>query len=291
MRIIKEDKNKAMPKGRKLHCELFDSLGEFIKYAQTNPKTGSSDKPYQEDWHGPHAKSLKATCELATEGWTELRPRVDNILTDVTERLADKLSELYKPMYDFGGAYVDMGRFVEGDPECMVNFSASADNGIGRVIKVVVAGTASAYIQAEWLMARGVAVLSLIDTINKLGFGVELWWDSTISGDENNAYTTAVKLHDSADTLDINSVMFALAHPSMLRRLTFSVQEQSETAHQQHATLGSGYGVPHKMGLPMVDDYDVIVEKLQDGSGDIVRDPMGWVMQTLKGMELIPSDI
>lgn len=288
MRIINDEKNKH-------HYEVFDYLGDFVKFAKDNPNPLSSDKEYDDTWHGPSATTLQDACTMATEGWTELRPEVDNVLNDVTERLADRLADLYKPTYDFGGAYVDMGRYVEGDPECMVNFQATADKAVGRVVKVVIAGTASWNIKQEWLMRRGVAVLSLIDTINKLGFGIELWWDSTVAGkraDKYDCFTTAVKLHDSEDSLDINSVMFALAHPSMLRRLTFSVQEQSEFATAQGAVgAGGGYGSPSRMGMPNIDDYDVVVDKLQDGHGDIVNDPMGWVMTTLKGLELVPETV
>lgn len=274
---------------KKLHAELFDSFGEFVRYAKENINRQSSDKRYDKDWHGPHAESLDSACNLASKGWDEIRPQVDNILGDVTDRLADRLADLYKPMYDFGGAYVDMGRYVEGDPECMVNFSATADNAMGRVVKVVVAGTASHYIDPNDIIKRGIAVLALIDTINKLGFGVELWWDSTIEGTGKGIYSTAVKLHDSADTLDINSVMFSLAHPSMLRRLTFSVQERSTKAKEQG--VGGGYGIPHDMGTVVLNDYDVIVEKLQNGRGDIVNNPLAWVMSTLKGLELIPETV
>lgn len=290
MRIITNHKSEKL--GTKtLHAELFDSFGEFVRYAKENETNRqSSDKRYDKDWHGPHAESLDSACELALKGWDEIRPDVDNILGDVTDRLADRLADLYKPTYDFGGAYVDMGRFVEGDPECMVNFSATADNAMGRVVKVAIAGTASASIDPKHIIKRGIAVLALIDTINKLGFGVELWWDSTIEGrSTKKIYSTAVKLHDSADTLDINSVMFSLAHPSMLRRLTFSVQERSETANEQG--VGGGYGIPHDMGSPAINDYDVLVEKLQNGYGDIVQNPLEWVMTTLKGLELVPETV
>lgn len=281
MRVINEEN-----KGRRFHAEVWDSYGEFVKYARNNDNPLSSDKHYDRKWHGEGSENLANACTLASDGWTSVRPQVDNLLTEVTERLADRLADLYKPAYDFGGAYVDMGRFVEGDPECMVSFHATSDRAIGRVVKVVVAGTASCDIEGDWLTRRGIAILALIDTVNKLGFGVELWWDSTISGD-GGTYTTAVKLHDSSDTLDINSVMFSLAHPSMLRRLVFSVQEQSKYARQQG--VPGGYGRPHDMGMPKLDNFDVMVEKLQNGNGDIVRRPMEWVMSTLKGLELIPA--
>jgi hypothetical protein len=268
------------PSKNKARIEYFNSFGEMYNYAKDNDSPQSSNGN-SEQWAG--TKSLAKACDLARNGWTEIRPEVDELLNDLTERLADKLDSLYKPQYDFGGAYVDMGRFVEGDPECMVTFQAVPEGAMGRVIKIAVSGTASAYIDAEDIKKRGVAIISLVDTINKLGFGVELWWDSTI--EHTGRHCTAVKLHDSADTLDINSVMFALAHPSMLRRLTFSVQEQSSNAKQQN--VGGGYGRPSTMGIVEAFDFDVTVEKLQDGHGDIVRNPMAWVMTTLKGLDII----
>jgi len=268
------------PTKNKARIEYFNSFGEMYNYAKDND-TPKSSNGNSEAWAG--TKSLAKACDLARNGWTEIRPMVDELLGDLTERLADKLDNLYKPMYDFGGAYVDMGRFVEGDPECMVTFQAVPEGAMGRVIKIAVSGTASAYIDAEDIKKRGIAIISLVDTIAKLGFGVELWWDSTI--EHTGRHCTAVKLHDSADTLDINSVMFALAHPSMLRRLTFSVQEQSSNAKQQN--VGGGYGRPSTMGIVEAFDFDVTVEKLQDGHGDIVRNPMAWVMTTLKGLDII----
>ena len=267
----------------KLRVESFDSFGDFYNYAKDNDTPQASNKDEYNNWSG--TKSLAKACDLARNGWTAVRPEVDELLSDLTDRLADKLDNLYKPMYDFGGAYVDMGRFVEGDPECMVTFQSVPEGAMGRVIKLVVAGTASSFIDPEHIRKRGVAVISLVDTINRLGFGVELWWDSTITGKDGRDHSTAVKLHDSSDTLDINSVMFALAHPSMLRRLTFSVQEQSSTAKEQG--VGGGYGTPANLGTAKIMDFDVTVEKLQDGSGDIVRNPFQWVLTTLKGLDII----
>ena len=94
--------------------------------------------------------------------------------------------------------------------------------------------------------------------------------------------------HDSSEVLDINTIMFGLAHPSMLRRLTFSVQERSEFAKEQG--VGFGYGTPADIGIAKIDDYDVVVEKLQDGKGDIVANPFAWVMSTLKGLDVIGKD-
>lgn len=270
----------------KHHYEVFGSLGEFAKYAIANETPKSSNKPESfEDgtsWQGGTA-TLTEACDVARNGYNAIRSDVDSILDKVTERLDMKLSEHYVTEYATSGSSVDMGRFVTGEPECMLEFLPESSATMGRVVKIIVAGTASASISASHIIARGVAVVALLETVHKMGVGVELWWESCIEGTDK-AYSTVVKLHDSNDHLDIDSVMFSMAHPAMLRRLTFSVQERSEFARQQG--VGGGYGYPHDLAYTKIQGYDVVVEKLQNGRGDIVNDPFAWVLSTVQGLGL-----
>lgn len=275
MRIISEPKRRY---------EIFDSLGEFSALAKSNQSPESSNGS-DAKWYG-NTHSLTEACNLASNGWSEIRPEVDAILVQLQDRLAEKFSTMYVTEYATSGAGVDMGRFVTGEPECMVEFMPQNQASMGRVVKILVAGTASSDIKADDIKRRGTAVLALVDTIHKMGVGIELWWESTIKGSDSGTHSTVVKLHDSSDALDIDSVMFSLAHPAMLRRLTFSVQEQSEAKKAQNATMGQGYGSPHDMQMTKQEEFDVVVEKLQDGYGDICRDSFGWVMTTVQGLGL-----
>lgn len=272
MRIISEPKRRY---------EIFDSLGEFASVAKGNTAPQSSNGNTAK-WAG--SENLVEACNLASNGWSEIRPEVDAILVQLEDRLAEKFSTMYVTEYATSGAGVDMGRFVTGEPECMVEFMPQSQASMGRVVKIIVAGTASSGIDAEDIKRRGIAVLALVDTIHKMGVGIELWWESSIKGYKKGSHSTVVKLHDSNEPLDIDSVMFSLAHPSMLRRLTFSVQELSQESDDQG--VGSGYGSPHDLQYTKQEEFDVTVEMLQSGTGDIVRDPFAWVMTTVQGLGL-----
>lgn len=275
-------------KGSKVRVEMFDSFGEFVDYAKHNPSPDSSNKD-ADKWAG--SASLQDAADMARKGYGEIRPQVDSLMAVLQERIAERFGERFVTEYSVTGGTVDMGKFVTGDPECMLDWKAEPSASMGRVVRVCMAGTASANIPAEHIIRRGTAVVALLDTLHKLGVGLELWWDSTISGDTTedgiNRFSTAVKLHDSSEPLDIDNLMWAVAHPSMLRRLTFSVQEQSETKKEQHAIAGWGYGTPDDMGLPEDPDgsFDVTVERLQRGYGEgIVEDPVKWVISTVEGL-------
>ena len=78
-------------------------------------------------------------------------------------------------------------------------------------------------------------------------------------------------------------MMYAVCHPSMLRRLAFGAIEQMPS--EMFVSYRHGYGTPSEMIRK--DGYDVAVEKLQDGHGDLVRDPVAWVLSTVKGLDLV----
>ena len=262
--------------------ESFDSMHEFINMAQSNPNPQSSDGN-SESFAG--TASLKDACTLAHNGWTEVRPDVELLFNDLEARIADKISDKFLTYNDVAGSEIDMGMYVSGVPEHMISFSPVLEATMGRVIKIHISITASASIPKEQIMARGVAVCALVDTIHKLGVGVEIWGEDAIVGQNSKLFGTRVLIHDSSEMLDIDNVMFALAHPSMLRRLTFSIQEQSPNAKAQG--VGGGYGTPTDLS-PM--EADVKIERLQRGTGDIIAKPVEWVISTVTGLGLIESE-
>lgn len=271
--------------GTKSHrLEVFDSLHEMVDYAKANPLSKRKSSDEKSDWRTDWAKSasLDEAVAMAHVGYAEVRPQVESLMEIMEERLAERFGNRFVTEYAVSGGTVDIGKFVTGEPECMLEWVSEPAASMGRVVKVAVAGTASSSIKPEDMIRRGTAVVALLDTLHKLGVGLELWWDSTITGSDRRDHSTVVKLHDSSNPLDIDDLMWAVCHPSMLRRMTFGVQERSETAKAQG--VGGGYGTPANMGITKVQDFDVVVEKLQNGSGDIVQDPLAWVISTVEGL-------
>jgi hypothetical protein len=81
--------------------------------------------------------------------------------------------------------------------------------------------------------------------------------------------------------MDIDELMFALANPSMLRRITFSVRELAGcgSSHSYGATTHTEYAA----------DYgaDIRIERLKERFSTMMENPVEWVVSTIKGMELI----
>lgn len=267
----------------KNHIESFDSLYAMAQYAKANKSPESSDK---DSFKFTHTNNLAEACDLALKGWDECRPQVDALLSELQDRINSVMSDHYVVQHDVAGADVNMGLFMAGEPECMMQFVSEPQARMGRVVKVLVNGVTNASTSKENIIKRGVSVLALVNTLHLMGVGIELWFESCITGNDYKAYSTCVKLHDSSQPLDIDNVMFALAHPSMLRRLVFSVQEQSKFQMQQNAHRGSGYGACTDLNLHKFIDFDVTVERLVY-SDETTNNPLGWIVDKVTGLGLV----
>lgn len=268
----------------KVQFTEFDSLGDFIRYAKDNPTPKESNQAKRDSFN--YTDTLSDACNLALHGWDEIRGEVDAQLDELVEHINDAFGEFYVSEHSTSGAFVDMGRFVTGEPECMVAFVSEPQARMGRVVKIVMNAVVSGHVNADLIKKRGIAILALVDTIHKLGVGIELWWEESMTGGKQE-FSTLTKLHSSEEPMDINSLMFSLAHPDMLRRLQFSVQEQHKEWKAQGAYIGGGYGHIHDLFSPKHRDYDVVVEKLQNGNQTIVANTLQWVLSTVQGLGLV----
>ena len=289
MQVIKDAKS-IYAKG-KMWIETWDSLAECLNYAGANSAPKSSDK-YRGDktWAGG-TDSLREAVDLGHKGYDKIRPQVERMFTEMESQLADRLEVAFQTQFAVTGAVVDVGRYLGGEPECMIDFIPEPSSRMGRVVKILVNGSASSRIDGDDIIKRGVVVCALVDCIHKLGMGVEVYVefptnDKHINDPKGNVHTALVKLHDSQQMLDINNLMFALCHPAMLRLIQFSVLEQTDCDYAREST-SSGYGYPSALECGDRIGADVRVEMLQSGNEAIINKPVDWVMSTLSGLQVL----
>jgi len=271
-----------------VYIESFDSLGDAVRHANDVGKvTGSSHRPASV-WSG--GVSYDDAVQLATDGWHDVRPDVDRLFHNLEDQIMANMDEQFATVYGYSGDMVDMGRYVAGDPECMVDYVTEPSARMGRVVKVLVNMSASSSVKAETLLKRGVAVTALVDVLHKLGVGIELWVEMPTARDGVNVgakYSQLVKMHDSSEMLDIDNLMYGMCHPSMLRRIGFALHEGSAWKHAKH-TLSHNYGYPANVQCAEIVGADVVVGLTQDAdAGGWQSNPVGWVLGTVQGLDLV----
>jgi hypothetical protein len=273
------------------YIEQFDSVHEALTVAISNQSPKSSNKEGRTDWNG-YTPSLENAVTLGYEGWAEVRPEVERQFGELETQIAEKLDTMFTVFNNVVGGCVDVGTYLSGRPDCMIDFMPEEQDRMGRVVKIVVNLTASAYVTGETLKKRGIVACALIDAIHKLGVGVEIWAEMAIStkfDKPSDAYSALIKVHDSSEMMDINNIMFGLCHPAMFRRVGFSLLELSGWEHAEELTRNS-YGYPAPIQTQQHVGADVLVDRAQDATGDWEKDPIAWVMSTLKGLGLLGED-
>ena len=271
----------------KLWLDEFESLHESLVYAGANTDRRSSDKERDSSWAG--SKSLDDAVKLGIDGYTDIRPQVDEMFSKMEEHINMSLGDVFEMKHDFGGDSVDIDRFLMGVPECMIDYESTPAGRMGRVVRVLVNGAASSAVSPERIMQRGVLACALVDTLSKLGVGVEVWLESaTLDHNTGEKHSQLIKMHSSEERLDIDNLMFALAHPSMLRRIGFSILERTQWMPAKRiAQDGAGYGRPTDLLMAEHIQADVCVDRIENATGDAVKDGVAFIMQTVTGLSLI----
>ena len=214
--------------------KTFETFESFIEQSLVVPSKQDSSSSRQDrlgsdPWHGTN--TFEQAVALARRGWPEgaaaaleLRAEVESAVRD----LINARSTSYT--FDVAGEFVDVGRFLSGEPECFGSESQDYGNTVRPVVKIVANLAASGSVSTKSLYVRGAAIVAAIDILESLGRRVEVWiaHGSTKSrrGGQSNVHETHVLVKKADQPLDVDRLAFAVAHPSTLRRLCFSIMEQ-----------------------------------------------------------------
>lgn len=225
-------------------------------------------------WYG--GWSFKKTLQRARgEGYSEALPEVEQLVSHVEKTVdTDRHISTFESRFDVAGAEVDMGRFLSGEPECMVESSPIRIARKGRCVRIVVPVAYSAFTDPAVVRARGAAIVALCDILARAQHPLEVWAVLACSGDAGKSrYVPAVLVQAADQPLDMGRIMLALAHPSMFRRLGFSFGEHESVEVRQHFGYHErgGYGYPSweakASDLPPADGETIVLPWLS-GQGE-----------------------
>lgn len=227
----------------------FDTF-EYFDCAINAPETGDLDErasrcadKYHTNWTG--TKSFEDAANLALHGWSEGLAQIEKITAQIDHVIGSKI-ERPSAVYDIVGSCVDVGRFITGEPDCMMSFQPDEVTAHGKIVRVVLNFAASCSVSPEVLMGRGAAICALLQGLQSAGMSVELELAMAVDDYSDEKYIQSITAKRSTDVLELDRVAFICAHPSMLRRMSFAVSEKEpmKVREQFGFIEGSGYGRP-----------------------------------------------
>jgi hypothetical protein len=262
----------------------FEDLFSFWKYAmqESNANNKSSRKNSEINWSG--GLTWEEAKRTALSGWADGMKEIEKYQAKISPIIAQKVLRPLQ-IYSQVGYCVDVGAFLANEPECFISREFEERNYPGRVYKVVCSISFSAAIQPATIIQRGAMICALIDAIEYAGHRAEVFCNQAVSANsydrtgKNKAsgwleISTTVK--KANQPLEMTDLAFCLAHPSMLRRIMFSVAEVEGWSDVVH-----NYGYPAEA----TDKGDIYIREVF--SGTVSDDAaINWVLEELEKLEI-----
>jgi hypothetical protein len=269
------------------HKEEFSSFAEFAdKSANGQSQLNHGDRHSRTGDAGWAGCTWDEAVKLSKYGWAEGAKRIEKMALPLLDQIS---TTMRKPeiVLDIEGADIDVGAFMTGNPECFIRWDETEVKATasGRFVHIICNIAASSFFSTEELFAKGAAVSILVDALEMSGHRVtvdvmEAVGPSSYWGEKNNKnrYQLTIRIKNPEDPLNMESIAFACAHSGMLRRMTFSVQEQ--TPPEVRNTFGFGgygsYGIPEDpKELPECDIY------IGSTNSALIKNPLEWARKQL----------
>lgn len=219
----------------KRYVRLFPYLSDVTKWIRDTPPIGnkrSSEEPNDySNWY--QTENLEEALNLYEKGWS-ISDEIDSLSSPIYTELSLQI-EREDINYDVNGNYIDIARFADGEPECWGVFTPTIVETAGRsrILKVIVCVTASAWVSSEVMKTKGILAATTVKLLEYAGYRCEVVaYDCRTNNryDSNNRErleTFKIFPIKKADQfLDESRMAFAMAHPSMLRRICFAIDER-----------------------------------------------------------------
>jgi hypothetical protein len=209
-----------------LHLYKFDSFEEYLDRAQ-NPVFKLPAGPRSSGWtesgllqnHIDMARYGNPTALEKIEDWRDL------VVKDIS-------SQLPKPQYHYDtvGSMWDIGRVVEGDPECWIVDTPSDEierDGKGNLIRFVINTASSAEVFSSFHTNRCGAILALAQLLEMMGFYVQFEITTALTvGSRKLEFRTIAKR--AGEVFNMAALSY-WASGDMERRIDFAI---CETMHE-----------------------------------------------------------
>lgn len=202
------------------------SWREFLDAATASPSIPKPESraTHKDDWQGG---SWEEAVQLAVDGWPLALEEADVTVTQLRENagLSHTVTVL-EPTWDVTGAEVDVGAYLSGVPECMVDAVPREVSRRGKVVTFLIPAGYTHKIGHDVIINRGLALATLCAAIIDAGHSVEIWSGNagwvTVQKAELR-YCGVARVIAAGEPFDVGRLIFAVAHPAMLRRLWFGV--------------------------------------------------------------------
>lgn len=254
-----------------------DSLGELVSYV-TSPEgapvspwdgdSGSRQKSGSESWD--LGADWDAICGLARDGWPEGRAKFSKALAQLPAGTGPGRVSYA----DVAGGVLCVPTYVACDP-CHFD-DEPEDMGQAKVLRLLVPLSINCGVSASAIMNRGIAICSVIDSIEARGMQCEVECYSGHSSDHGSIYIRH-RVKSAGDHLNPDMLATSIGHPATFRRINFAAMETltRRAGKLDPTTQRHNYGRPRSYQLDVDYEEDMSTVHLPIMSGESDFDTPG----------------
>lgn len=269
--------------GGKTRTIEFDDFDDFLHTVRTVPRSsgaGDSSESNNESKTWDMNAGWDGANEMANRGWSDGLAKMARVrdLVDMPDQ-SDRSIQA-QAFYSDEGDEVDIDRYLDGEPECMIQFTPELTPSYGRVAKIIVNLAASCGISSATQYHRGAAACILIDALESAGVRCEVWCLPFCSREGKNRFVSKILVKRPDQHVEPDRMAYMLAHPAVMRRLGFRLLEQQEKPWVKWTECG--YGSPYDLPNSETEEDGTIYFDRQYGGYDNERDMIRSVNKLLK---------
>lgn len=196
-------------------CGYFEGVGtlfDFLKTSMPEPKMVKSSS--KGDGAG---FNIFESYEEATDIFVNRPGSLDRLVTD-EKKIFSPYTSGNSIHYDVSGDYIDMGRFLDGEPECM---GSNYNGRVPKRVKIIHNISTEAVTSPENIQKNSLLLGETIDWLESNQIRTELL---CVDGNSVSHVEIVVKKYEQA--FDYNDLL-VVSHPEFLRRMCFRFDEYS----------------------------------------------------------------
>lgn len=226
----------------------FSSLGKFTDYiehirpSQSRDPARSGWDDDDGDWIG--TARMSDAIDLARNGWPEGVERAQ----DAMEALSVDNPRVRQRRAAVAGGTVNVGRMLSGDPAHMIRRPKSPGR---KVVTFFVEAGCNGHIRSHSIINRAALIGAMVDLMENAGYSCAIVATDTSTSMGRPIYQLAVKLKEAGERLNLSDLMFALGHPSFLRRFSFaaaSSQPETRSIWLSQGSSSNSFDDDHRCG-------------------------------------------
>lgn len=249
-----------MPDNPNEHREVFETWAEFVDKAENGPSPLpdrsrlSRNETQAGAWYG-NTKNFGQAIALARLGWAEGLARMEKVGAEVSQIIPSESFEVeaYLSNRASRGRLI-MSRYINDQNRPYRRKRFNYDNVVpdaGKVVNINFNITASGGVDADTMFLKGALIVQLAALLESAGrsVGIAMVASNTTSGwrvssaANKKSIVIMVRVKRPEERLHLENLVFALAHASTLRRLSFSVLEQApQTFLEACGIIDGNYG-------------------------------------------------